>query len=55
MFEMLNDYPKELHKVEYYDEELKKGFIFLANIMDIIVLEIDILYKNRCSVESFFK
>jgi hypothetical protein len=50
-----NDYPKQLRRVEYYDEELKKNFVFLTNAMDITALEVALLYKNRWSVELFFK
>lgn len=50
-----NDYPKQLRRVEYYDEELKKNFVFLTNAMDITALEVALLYKNRRSVELFFK
>ena len=50
-----NDYPKQRRRVEYHDEELKKNFVFLTNAMDITVLEVDLLYKNRWSVELFFK
>ena len=27
-----NDYPKQLRRVEYYDEELKKNFVFLTMV-----------------------
>lgn len=50
-----NDYPKQLRRVEYYDEELKKNFVFFTNAMDITALEVTLLYKNRWSVELFFK
>ena len=50
-----NDYPKQLRRVEYYDEELKKNFVFLTNALDITALEVALLYKNRWSVELFFK
>ena len=50
-----NDYPKQLRRVEYYDEDLKKNFVFLTNAMDITALEVALLYKNRWSVELFFK
>lgn len=50
-----NDYPEQLRRVEYYDEEQVKHFVFLTNAMDITALEIALLYKNRWSVELFFK
>ena len=50
-----NDYPKQLRRVEYYDEELKKNFVFLTNARYITGLEVALLYKNHWSVELFFK
>lgn len=50
-----NDCPKRLRRVKYCDEELKKNFISLTNAMDITALEVALLYKNRWSVELFFK
>ena len=46
-----NDYPAQLRRVEYYDEEQDRYFVFLINAMDITALEIALLYKNRWSVE----
>ena len=50
-----NDYPVQLRRVEYYDEEQDRYFVFLTNAMDITALEVALLYKNRWSVELFFK
>ena len=50
-----NDYPVLLRRVEYYDEEQDRYFVFLTNAMDITALEVALLYKNRWSVELFFK
>ena len=50
-----NDYPVQLRRVEYYDEEQDSYFVFLSNAMDITALEVALLYKNRWSVELFFK
>ena len=50
-----NDYPAQLRRVEYYDEEQDRYFVFLTNAMDITALEVALLYKNRWSVELFFK
>ncbi len=49
------DYPEHLRRVEYYDEEQDRHFVFLTNAMDITALEVALLYKNRWSVELFFK
>ena len=50
-----NDYPVQLRRVEYYDGEQDRYFVFLTNAMDITALEVALLYKNRWSVELFFK
>jgi FOG: Transposase and inactivated derivatives len=50
-----NDYPEQLRRVEYYDEEQDRHFVFLTNAKDITALETALLYKNRWSVELFFK
>ena len=50
-----NDYPEQLRRVEYYDEEQNRHFVFLTNAKDISALEVALLYKNRWSVELFFK
>lgn len=47
--------PVQLRRVEYYDEEQDRYFVFLTNAMDITALEIALLYKNRWSVKLFFK
>lgn len=49
------DYPEQLRRVEYYDEDQDRYFTFLTNAMDITALEVALLYKNRWSVELFFK
>ena len=54
-YKSYNDYPAQLRRVEYYDEEQDRHFVFLTNAMDITALEVALLYKNRWSVELFFK
>ena len=49
-----NDYPAQLRRVEYYDEEQDRYFVFLTNAMAITALEVALLYMNRWSVELFF-
>ena len=49
-----NDYPVQLRRVEYYEEGQDRYFVFLSNAMDINALEVELLYKNRWSVELFF-
>ena len=48
-------YPKPLRLVVYYDEEQDREFTFITNAMDISALDIALLYKNRWSIELFFK
>ena len=55
MYKSHNDYSAQLRRVEYYDEEQDRYFVFLTNAMDITALEVALLYKNRWSVELFFK
>ena len=50
-----NDYPENLRRVEYYDEEQGRLLVFISNAMDITALGIAFLCKNRWSVELFFK
>lgn len=50
-----NDYPVQLRRVEYYDEEQDRHFVSLTNAMDLTALEVALLYKNRWPVELFFK
>jgi hypothetical protein len=48
-------YPEKFRRVKYYDEELKRYFIFITNNLSISALEVALLYKNRWKVELFFK
>ena len=48
-------YPKTLRRVTYFDEEQNRELTFITNAMDISSLEVALLYKNRWSVELFFK
>ena len=50
-----NDYPVQLRRVEYYDEEQDRYFVFLTNAMDINFLEVTLLDKSRWPVVLFFK
>jgi hypothetical protein len=49
------DYPEKIRKIEFYDSETDKTFIFLTNNFDIPAEQIAFLYKNRWKVELFFK
>jgi hypothetical protein len=48
-------YPEHLRMVRYWDEEQKREFVFLTNVMHISALQVAELYKNRWQVELFFK
>ena len=50
-----NDYPAQLRRVEYYDVGQNRDLVLITNAMDITALEVALLYKNRWSVELFFK
>jgi transposase len=50
-----NYYPKELRKIEFYDEETKKRLIFLTNNMKLAASTIAAIYKSRWQIELFFK
>ena len=48
-------YPEKLRLVEFYDSETDNYLVFLSNNFDVTALEIANLYKNRWSIEVFFK
>ena len=41
-----NDYPAQLRRVEYYDEEQDRYFVFLTNAVDITALEVALLLQE---------
>ena len=48
-------YPEPLRLVKYWDEEQKRGGVFITNATHISALQVAELYKNRWQVELFFK
>lgn len=48
-------YPELIRRVVYYDSIGNRTFIFYTNNMDLTAEDIAELYKNRWSVELFFK
>jgi len=48
-------YPAEIRKIQFYDSEQKRIFVFLTNNLEIPAHEVAALYKNRWKVELFFK
>ena len=54
-FYSARDYPSQIRRVRFYDEETKKDLEFLTNNFDLPALTIARLYKQRWQVELFFK
>lgn len=55
VYKSSKDYPIKIRKVEYWDEEQNRKFVFLTNAFDLTSLQVALLYKNRWQVELFFK
>lgn len=55
VYKSSKDYPAQIRKVSYWDEEQKRKFTFLTNAMELSPLQVAELYKNRWQVELFFK
>jgi hypothetical protein len=49
------DYPEQLRRIKYYDQETDNLFVFLTNNFRLAALTITKLYKCRWQVELFFK
>ena len=55
VYKSSKDYPIPLRRVVYYDEEQGRTFVFLTNNFVLPALIIAELYRNRWSIELFFK
>ena len=55
VYKSSKDYPIPLRRVVYYDEEQDREFVFLTNDFELPALVVAELYRNRWSVELFFK
>ena len=55
VYKSAKDYPEKLRRVVYVDPETKKKYVFLTNDMEASALTIASLYRNRWSIELFFK
>ena len=53
--ESQHDYPEQLRRIKYYDQEIDKTFNFLTNNFTIPAQTVADLYKQRWQVELFFK
>lgn len=49
------NYPEQLRRIKYYDQETDNLFVFLTNNFQLSALTITKLYKCRWQVELFFK
>src|ERR1019366_94928 len=49
------EYPEKIRRIKYYDKETDNEFDFITNNFRLSALNISLLYKNRWSVELFFK
>lgn len=49
------DYPEQLRRVKFFDEETQKTLVFLTNNFDLPATDIAQLYKHRWKIELFFK
>ncbi len=48
-------YPEKLRRIRYHDVETGKEFTFLTNNLTLSAEDIALLYRNRWSIELFFK
>lgn len=55
VYKSSKDYPIPLRRVVYYDEEQDRTFVFLTNNFILPALIVTELYRNRWSIELFFK
>ena len=49
------NYPSEIRRIVYYEPELKRTFTYYTNNFFLKAKNIAFLYKNRWTVETFFK
>ncbi len=54
-YQSSRDYPSQIRRVRFYDQENDKDLEFLTNNFDLPALTIAKLYKQRWQVELFFK
>jgi hypothetical protein len=51
----LENYPKSLRRIRYYDSILDKRFVFLTNHMELSAKTVADIYRLRWQIELFFK
>lgn len=49
------EYPDKLRRIQYFDAETNKRYVFLTNHFDLPALTITQLYRQRWKIELFFK
>lgn len=49
------DYPEDLRRIEFYDEETEKVLVFLTNHFKLAATTMAAIYKARWQIELFFK
>jgi hypothetical protein len=54
-FYSVKEYPEKMRRIKFYDEETGNEFDFITNNFRLSALNIALLYKNRWSIELFFK
>ena len=55
IYKSSHDYPAVLRRIEYFDEEQNRSFVYLTNALSLDALDVANLYKNRWQIELFFK
>jgi hypothetical protein len=55
VYKSKHDYPAVLRRIEYYDEDQDRIFVFLTNALSLDSLQVANLYKSRWKIELFFK
>ena len=48
-------FPWPLRKIRYFDDELRRDFVFLTNHLDLPAISVTKLYKLRWQIELFFR
>ena len=54
IYKSSHDYPAVLRRIEYFDEEQNRIFVYLTNALSLDALDVANLYKNRWQIELFF-
>ena len=55
VYKSKHDYPAVLRRIEYYDEDQDRIFVFLTNALSLDSRQVANLYKSRWKIELFFK